>query len=144
MDAVHVAPAWVYPMLVEKDECTMGKPAPYREEFDCEEQADALRFRGWSEKALHMLRDVLHDQPRELMRHSVNGHFYSEKRSNPLAESGLLGQVPPELLEPIKKFLCTAWRKDVKRPAFDALRHRVKRALDRREWRDRKQEVGSA
>lgn len=120
----------------------MGKPAQYREEFDYEEQAAVLRFRGWSEKALHILHDVLQNQPRELMRHSVNGHFYSEKRSNPLAESGLLGQVQPEMLEPIKMFLCAAWRKDVKQSAFHALRCRVKLAIERREWRDRKQDVG--
>lgn len=108
-------------------------PAQDREEFDCVEQAAALRFRGWSEKALHILHDVLLDRPRELMRHSVNGHFYSAKRSNPLAESGLLSRVRPEMLEPLQGFLRTAYGNGISQPAFDALRARVKLAIIRRE-----------
>lgn len=116
----------------------------HKEKFDCAELVANLRFRGWSEKNLQILNDVLWDRAWELMRHSVNGHFYSDKRSNPLTESGLLRRVPQKMLEPLQQFLCAAYQNGITQAAFDALRERVKLAISNREWRDRKKEVGVA
>lgn len=99
-----------------------------------EEQVERLCFRGWDQGLLKDFREMLDRSPMELIRHCLNGHLRTERKSNPLCAHRILVRITPgseadQTLETIRGLLQNAYRAGVHNHAAKLLRKRLAEAL---------------